>query len=279
MRRVEQEITCGRVAPEYFGQHPLPGSELAVAVFIVLDDACVNAERGVVDEDVLIEGSEIDTPLDSIRERIERPDDVVPVEAEVECKVVARSSGNADVGNVTLHRDPHDQRLRAIAPCHSDDVCTLRGGSVGQLAKVVTGSEQQRFDAPLPRLLGQVEAFCFPATGLGIDDQHALSRRVRRARMPARHLLRGDCVSHRIAGRKAEEHEHRDQHGQRHLVVVRERGQPGEPEDDERQTEQTQEAAAGQHEPAEEGSNEDQSEHEDDTDRVVRHGVDRQGEK
>src|SRR5215218_4321811 len=120
---------------------------------------------------------------------------------------------------------------------------------MGQFAEVVTGLEQQRLDAPLSRLLREIEALGLPAAGGGIDDQHPFVRALWGARLPARHLLRGVCMAHRVSGDKAEQEEHTDQHGERHLVVVRESGQPDEPKDDQGQAEETQIAAPCEHKP------------------------------
>ena len=39
--------------------------------------------------------------------------------------------------------------------------------------------------------------------------------------MPSGYMHRREGVTHRISGNKAEQRKHPDQHGQRHLVVVR----------------------------------------------------------
>src|SRR5215211_8392944 len=78
-------------------------------------------------------------------------------------------------------------------------------------------------------------------------------------------------MAHRVSGDKAEQEEHTDQHGERHLVVVRESGQPDEPKDDQGQAEETQIAAPCEHKPTEERDEEHQAEHEDNTDGITRH--------
>ena len=172
-----------RSGPEQVGQHVRPGLELGVAVGVGLDDLGVDAERGVVDEHAVVDAREIDAPLDAVGERVERAHDVVAVEAEVEREVVARSRRDADVGDVAPGGDRRHERLRAVAAGHPDDLRAARDRALGELEQVIAALQDDRLDAPLAGLGGEVEALGLAAAGLQVDDQH---RRVRlRRRAPA----------------------------------------------------------------------------------------------
>ena len=155
-------------------------------------------------------------PFDPVGERIERANHVISVKSEVGCEVVTRSRRNADVGDVMLHCDRRDQRLRPVAAGHPDDIGTARDGPLGQLVEVVITPEQQGLDIAPSCLLGKVEALRLPATGVGVDDQHAPLRWLH-GRASRRAMCIGVGVTHRISGHEAEQHKHSDQHRQRHL--------------------------------------------------------------
>ena len=65
---------------------------------LALDGLGVEPERDVVDEDASVDLGEVDAALAAVDERVERADDVVAVDAEVEREVVARARGHARVG-------------------------------------------------------------------------------------------------------------------------------------------------------------------------------------
>ena len=113
---------------------------------------------------MLVERREVHAPLDPVGKRIERTDHVVSVQAEVESEVVAGAGGDADVGDVMTHGNGGDQCLRTVTSRHPDDIRTPPDGILRELAKVVTGPEQQRLDVALSCLVRQVEASGFPVT-------------------------------------------------------------------------------------------------------------------
>ena len=167
------------------------------------------------------------------------------------------------MGNVVLHCDACDQRLRPVAAGHSNDVSAVQDRLPGKFAEIVVRPEEQRLDAPPACLVGQVAALGFPATRLRVDDQHASSRRLGDAGTPARRLSRSLGITHRVASGEAEEHRHSDQHRQCHLVVVRKPEQVDERPQDGGQDKETEVAAPGCEKPAAEGDNEHPYEHQD----------------
>ena len=106
---------------------------LGVAVLLRLDDLGVDAERDVVDEDPAVDGGEVDAALDGVAEGVERADDVVAVEAEVEREVVAGAGRDADERHVGRHGDRRHQGLGAVAAGHADHVGAAVDGVLGQL--------------------------------------------------------------------------------------------------------------------------------------------------
>ena len=271
LRCVEAKHAARCFLPDHVRQHPPPRRKLGVAVLVRLDDTCVDAKRGVVDEDALVERRQVDTPLDPVGERVERADDVVPVETEVEGEVVARAGRDADMGDVMPHGNGGDQRLRAITPRHPDDIGTPSHGVFRELAKVVTGPEEQRFDPAFPRLLQQVEALGLPAARLGIDDQHASLRRLKRSCVPVRCPPDGSLiVTYRVAGNHAEEQQEHEHDDKLVLLVVSVRAQRDERDEDDRQHEQASDSAPGQDEPREEHDEEERHERENQANRIVR---------
>ena len=187
-------------------QHLPPRPELGVAVGVGLHDARVDAERGVVDEDASVETSEVDAPLDAVDERVERADDVVPVEPEVEREVVARPGRDADVGDVVLHGNARDQRLRPVTSCHSDDVgAPSATARFGEIAEVVIGAEEQRLDPALSRFLHRLKRSAFPPPDLGLMISTPLSGRLQPAVHAGGRVRRVGVVAHRVAGDETEE--------------------------------------------------------------------------
>ena len=73
---------------------------------------------------VIVEPSEVDPSFHPVGECVERADDVVAVEPEIEREVIARARRHAHVCHVVLHRNRRDQGLGAVPACHADDVCT-----------------------------------------------------------------------------------------------------------------------------------------------------------
>ena len=69
---------------------------LCVAVGGALDSVAVDAERHVVEKDAAVYLRDIDRPLDSlVPERIQRADEVMSIDTEIERKVVAGAGGDA----------------------------------------------------------------------------------------------------------------------------------------------------------------------------------------
>jgi hypothetical protein len=112
----------------------------------------VEAQRDVVEEEAVADATHVDPPLGSA-ESVKSAERIVPVEAEIACKVVARPEGDADEGEAALDRYCGDFGERPVAPCHTERVGVRLPREVG---RVVFGSEDPRFDTAVSRLVQQL---------------------------------------------------------------------------------------------------------------------------
>ena len=152
-------------------------AQLRVAVALALDRVGVEAERDVVDEHAPVDLGQVDAALAAVDERVERADDVVAVDAEVEREVVARARRDAGVGQVELGGDRGDDRLRAVAAGHRQPVGAAGDRVAHELLEVPRGAELDRLDPARAGLVGQREALGLAAAGLRVEEQHRPLRR------------------------------------------------------------------------------------------------------
>ena len=153
------------------------GADLCFAVAGALDRVGVEAERDIVDEYPTVDLGEVHPALTAINERVKRADDVVAVNAEIECEVIARTGGHARVWQPELGSDRGNDRLRTVPAGHRKAVRTALDRATYEHLKVVAGLQLDRLDATLSSLLGERKALRFPATGARIEEEHRLSRR------------------------------------------------------------------------------------------------------
>ena len=83
---------------KHVGQRVEDRLQLRLAIALALDSLRVEAERDVVDENASVDLCEVDPALAAVDERVERADDVVAIDAEVEGEVVSRPGRDAGVG-------------------------------------------------------------------------------------------------------------------------------------------------------------------------------------
>ena len=143
-----------------------------------LDDLGVHPEGHVVDEDPPVHRAQVDAPLDGGVEGVQRGEDVVAVQPEVEGEAVASAGGDAHQRHVGRHRHARDQRLRSVPAGHADHVRPALDGTPGELEQVVTGLEDHRLDAASAALLRQREPLGLPAAGPWVHDEDAVRGRV-----------------------------------------------------------------------------------------------------
>ena len=165
---------------EHVGQRVEDRLQLGLAIALALDRLRVEAERDVVDEHAPVDLGEVDPPLATVDERVQRTDDIVAVDAEVEREVVARPRRDAGVGQVELGGDRGDDRLRAVAAGHRQPVGALGDGGAHELLEIAAERQLDRLDPARPCLVGELEALRLAAAGLRVEEQTGSPRRRRR---------------------------------------------------------------------------------------------------
>ncbi len=158
-------------------QHLRQGGErrvhLRVAVRRGAHDGSVEAERDVVHEHVAVDVSQVHRPLDGLSVTVERADDVVTVESEVECEMVPRAGRHHD------HRQPHlgrhraDHRLGTVAAGHAEDVDAAGGHVAHHLKPVLARLQHHGPDAAPRALVDEMEPLGLATSGLEIHEQDA----------------------------------------------------------------------------------------------------------
>src|SRR5512133_449807 len=91
----ELQFGHGAARAEYLGGRFHQRPHLRLAVGRLTDGIAVDPERDVVEKDPAVYLTHIDRSLDAVRERIERTDQVLPIDAEVEREMVAGARRNA----------------------------------------------------------------------------------------------------------------------------------------------------------------------------------------
>jgi hypothetical protein len=111
-------------------------------------EARVQAERDVVEEELLADATDVDALLSAV-ERVEGGERVVAVEPEIPREVVARPVRDADERELALDRDRGHGRKRAVAAGDSEHlglVCSSK------LDEIVAFTDDVNRDAAPARL-------------------------------------------------------------------------------------------------------------------------------
>ncbi len=144
----------------------------------------VDPERDVVDEDRAVDSGEVDRALQSlVAVGVQGADDVVTVDAQIERQVIAGARRDAHVRETALHRHLGDDRLRSVPAGHAERAGARVRGVERQSAQVVAAGQQDRRDAPLAALVGEVKPLDLSAARPWIHDQDRTARR--RQALPA----------------------------------------------------------------------------------------------
>ena len=120
-----------------------------------MDEARVEAQRDVVEEEALSDRAHVDPPLAAVESR-EGSDRVVPFHAEVSGEVIPRPEWNADEWKVALESDCRDGGERAVSTGHSEGFRSGVGPPAGDLGRVVALAEDVDVDTKAPSLLGEL---------------------------------------------------------------------------------------------------------------------------
>ena len=150
--------------------------DLGVAVVGRANDRGVETERHVVDEHVTVHVGEVEPSLHRVAIRVERPDDVVAVEPEIEREVVPCAGGDDHHRQPELSGDAADHGLRAVTARHAEHVDAARGHVAHALEPVLIRLEHDRFDPAAAAFVDKVEPLRLTAARLEVHEQHAALR-------------------------------------------------------------------------------------------------------
>jgi hypothetical protein len=135
------DVQLGRDAarPEHTACGREERARLRFAVAGLVHRVGVDAERHVVQKQPPVDLPDVDPPLDAVREGVERPDQVAPVDPEVEREVVSRTGRNADERDVVLVRSRRHQRERSVAARHAERIRAVGNGFLDERRQTLTG--------------------------------------------------------------------------------------------------------------------------------------------
>ena len=175
----DAKLTSGAARTEHLGSRLEQGPHLRVAVVLPLDRVAVDPERHVVEEHPAVDLGHVDRSLDGVLpECIERADEIMPLDAEVEREVIAGPGRHARERKPVRQRDRGHDGERSIAAGHSEHVRATSDGFVGELSQVPIRIEDERVDSPLARPFDQARARCFSTAGPRVDEEDRPSRRI-----------------------------------------------------------------------------------------------------
>jgi hypothetical protein len=146
---------------------------------LALDRFGVDTERYVVHEHAAVDLGEIHQPLAPVRVRVERSDDVVAVDAEIEREMVTRPRRHTHVRESPIRGDRGDDRLRAVATRNADGIRTVGDRVADMRREVIAEVQLDRLYAARASLACDLEALRLPATRFRVVEQHRPLRRRR----------------------------------------------------------------------------------------------------
>jgi hypothetical protein len=127
-----------------------------------VDHACVEPERGVVEEETAADRADVDAPFETL-EGGERADRIVPVETDVACEVVPRTERDRHERKVARDRSVRDRRERPVPARDAERRRASVGGRGGELGGVLPRTKLARLDPEPARGGGQLDC-----AGLGV---------------------------------------------------------------------------------------------------------------
>ena len=152
----------------------------ASAVGGLLDGFAVDAERDVVQEDPAVHLRHIDRSLDSVvAERIQRADEVMSIDTEIERKVVPGAGRNADEGKTVGACGRGHDGERPVAARHAERVRPVCHGSIDERSKFLVRTEDDGIDPSLACPLDEARPRCPAVAGACVDEQDPVDGPVR----------------------------------------------------------------------------------------------------
>ena len=153
---------------QHLGQRVEDGPQLRLPIALALDGLGVEADRDVVDEYAAVDLGEVDPPLATADEGIERADDVVAVDPEVEREVVAGPGRDTGIGQILLGGDHGNDGLGAVAAGHRQRVGSIGHRAAHELLEVGAELQLDRLDARARASSARWNFSAFPPPDLGL---------------------------------------------------------------------------------------------------------------
>ena len=147
----ELQLGCRRARSEDFRCRLQQRLRLGVAVRRLSNRVAVDPERDVVEEQAAVHLRHVDPAFDAVGERVERPDQIMPIDAEVEREVVARAGGNADERKLVCSSGGRHDGEGSVATGDAERVGAARHGVCDQRCEVVVRAHDDDVDAAVTR--------------------------------------------------------------------------------------------------------------------------------
>ena len=195
------EPRCRRARSQCFLRGGQQRLQPRVAVALLPHRLGVEAEDHVVDEDRSVDLADVDAALETVREGLQRPDDVAALHTEIAREVVSGARGNARERQVVRARGRCDDRHRAVAAGHAERIGPPVHRVGHERCEIVVGLEDDRLDAELPRALRQRQPNRRAAARSGIDEEHGSARP--RHRLPPERRTQPLARAHRARPRRS----------------------------------------------------------------------------
>src|SRR5688572_96301 len=155
------------------GDEPVPGLPGRV-----VDEARVDPQRDVVQEDAAVYGSDVDSPLLAAEGR-EGGERIVGVEAEVAGEVVPRAEGHAGERQVSFQRDLRHGGERAVAPGGADGRRAVVCGLPRERSRIVPRPELTSVDPEPAGLRDELLRRGRTGAGTRIDEEEGAGAKQR----------------------------------------------------------------------------------------------------
>ena len=114
-------------------------ARLGVAVGRLPNRVAVDPERDVVEEEAAVHLRHVDAALDAVGEGVERADEIVAVDADVEREMVAGAGGNADEREAVRESGCGHDGERSVAAGDPERVRAVRHGLVDERGSLSPG--------------------------------------------------------------------------------------------------------------------------------------------
>ena len=172
----ELQVGCGAARSENVRRRREERSRLGVPVGWLSNSVAVDPEGDVVEEEAAVHLRDVDPALDTRGERVERAEQVVAIDAEIEREVVPCAGRRADERPSVRDGCCGDDSERPVAAGHAERVRAARHGVGDQRGKIVVRAQDNHLDSALARTLGESGTRSLATARPRVDEQHGLLR-------------------------------------------------------------------------------------------------------